>query len=360
MWVFWLVKSPPSHNDGDPGVFNPVSPPSTIGFPAIYIQPEEEGRQSTESLSQIWHTWWHNGYTAAMCAKVGKQHTGRTDNVFKHHVKQYARRLVQDGGVEGRAVTPPCESTGITTNCWTVIDGKTPELTKKDTSHPKTKEKPQWDSRRGAITIKSNPITAGWVTHKLENKYTTEVHPLEWRFWAPRQASQFGGVQQWEEEFLDNQTLKPSGIWLQNFDRTGGNRDSTVGGHTQSSVCIGTQGKEQWPHRRLNRTYLLVLEGSLQRQGMAVAHREDKDTSNRSPGKYSLAKALPESAISPTKRPGRLQRWVASGQTTNREGTQPHPSADKRIKVLLSSAHHSKTQLYPPPVPPIRKLAQAS
>ena len=31
----------------------------------------------------------------------------------------------------------------------------------------------------GAITIKSSPITAGWVTHKLENTYTTEVHPLE-------------------------------------------------------------------------------------------------------------------------------------------------------------------------------------
>ena len=32
---------------------------------------------------------------------------------------------------------------------------------------------------------------------------------------------------------------------MQDFDRTGGNRDSTLGGHTQSSVCIGTQGKEQ-------------------------------------------------------------------------------------------------------------------
>ena len=42
------------------------------------------------------------------------------------------------------------------------------------------------------------------------------------------------------------------------------------------------------------------------------------------------------------------------------EGTQPHPSADRRIKVLLSSAHQSNSQLYPPPVPPIRKLAQAS
>ena len=36
------------------------------------------------------------------------------------------------------------------------------------------------------------------------------------------------------------------------------------------------------------------------------------------------------------------------------------PSADKLIKVLLSSAHQGSTQFYPPPVPPIRKLAQTS
>ena len=37
-------------------------------------------------------------------------------------------------------------------------------------------------------------------------------------------------------------------------------------------------------------TYLLVLEGLLQRQGVAaVAHRGDKDTGSRSSGKYSLA-----------------------------------------------------------------------
>ena len=64
--------------------------------------------------------------------------------------------------------------------------------------------------------------------------------------------------------------------------------------------------------------------------------------------------------LAPPKSPGRLQCSVASGQKTNREGTQPHPSADKQIKVLLSSAHQSNSQLYPPPVPSIRKLAQAS
>ena len=68
-------------------------------------------------------------------------------NVFSNLKKK--EDLVQDGGVEGRTLTPSCESTGITTNWWTIIDRKTLELTKKDTPHPKTKEKPQWDGRKG-------------------------------------------------------------------------------------------------------------------------------------------------------------------------------------------------------------------
>ena len=43
--------------------------------------------------------------------------------------------------------------------------------------------------------------------------------------------------------------------------------------------------------------------------------------------------------LAPPKSPGRLQCWVVSGQTTNRERTQPHPSAVKRI---------SFTELHPP------------
>ena len=150
----------------------------------------------------------------------------------------------QDGRVEGHVLTSSWEKTRITTSCWTIIDRKTLELTKKHTPHPKTKEKPQWDGRWGAITVKSNPITARWVTQRLENTYTTEVHLLEWRLWAPCQVAN-PGVQQREEEFLENQTWKASGIWLQDFDRTKGNRDYTLRGHTQSSVCNGTQGKEK-------------------------------------------------------------------------------------------------------------------
>ena len=106
----------------------------------------------------------------------------------------YKRPISEDGGVEGHAFHPSFEKTRITTNCWTIINRKTLELTKKDTPHAKTKEKPQWDGSRGAITIKSYPITARWVTHKLENTYTTEIHQLEWRFWATCQASQPGGL----------------------------------------------------------------------------------------------------------------------------------------------------------------------
>ena len=47
-----------------------------------------------------------------------------------------------------------------------------------------------------------------------------------------------------------------------------GNRDSTLGGHTQGPVCTRTQGwKKQWLHKRLSQAYLLVLEGLLWRQG---------------------------------------------------------------------------------------------
>ena len=106
----------------------------------------------------------------------------------------------QGGGVEKRELTSSYEKTKITTNCWTTINNnnKMLEPTKKDTSrkdlHPKTKKKPQQDGMRGTSAIKSSPIHTRWVTHKLENNYTTEVLPQEWKFWAPCQAPQPGGL----------------------------------------------------------------------------------------------------------------------------------------------------------------------
>ena len=100
--------------------------------------------------------------------------------------------LVQDGGVEGCALISSWENTKITNSCWITIDRRTLEPTNKDTL-PKTKKKPQ-DGRRGIITIKSNPIPAGWVTHKLENNNTKDALPLLWRFWTLCQAPQPGDL----------------------------------------------------------------------------------------------------------------------------------------------------------------------
>ena len=56
--------------------------------------------------------------------------------IFSKRVE--VERLVQDGRVERRALTPSCKNTRITTSSWTIIDRKTLELTRKDTPHPKT------------------------------------------------------------------------------------------------------------------------------------------------------------------------------------------------------------------------------
>ena len=156
------------------------------------------------------------------------------------------------------------------------------------------------------------------------------------------------GVQQWEEEFPENQTLKAIRIWLQGFNRTGETQTPLLEG-THKVVCAsGPRGKEQGPHRRLNHTYLLVLEGLLQRQGVAVAHHGDKDTGSRSSGKHSLAWALLESAISPTKKPAASSAGLPQAkQPTGRELSPTHQQKSGikfywalHTRATPSSTHH--------------------
>ena len=162
------------------------------------------------------------------------------------------------------------------------------------------------------------------MTHKLENTYTTEVHPLEWRFWAPT-----SGFPTWGSSNGRRNSLRIR-LWrLAGFDC----RTSTGVGETEivlfeaphKLVCAsGPRGLEQWPHRRMNQTYLLVLEGLLQRRGLAVAQRRDKDSGSRSSGKYSLVWAPAESAISPTKEPGGTS--AGSPQAKQPTGREPSPT----------------------------------
>ena len=134
---------------------------------------------------------------------------------------------------------------------------------------------------------KSNPTPARWVTHKLETNYTTEVPPQDWRSWAPCQASQLGclamGRGAPRESGFEGQWGLIAGIpqdW-------GKQKLHSWRAHSWSSAHKDP-GKKQWLHKRLGQTYLLVLEGLLQRWGVAVAHCRDKDTCSGSAGKYSL------------------------------------------------------------------------
>ena len=63
--------------------------------------------------------------------------------IKKNRKKKHCGGINQDGGIEGRALTPSCESTRITTGCWTIIDRKTLDFTKEGTPRPRTEEKPQ-------------------------------------------------------------------------------------------------------------------------------------------------------------------------------------------------------------------------
>ena len=184
------------------------------------------------------------------------------------------------------------------------------EPTQKDTLHPETKKKPRRDSWRGAMQQNQIPYPSGG-------------QPTNWKIIIPQKFSyrsecsepcsrlpSLGSLEQ-EKEPPENQTLKASGFWLQEFHRTGGNKHSTLKGCTQGLVHTRTQGKKQWPHKSLGQTYLLVLEGLLWRWGAAVAYCRDKDTGSSSSGEYSLAWALLEATIF-SSRPGPTQQPVGS------------------------------------------------
>ena len=67
-----------------------------------------------------------------------------------------------------------------------------------------------------------------------------------------------------------------------------------------------------------------------------------------------------EVTTNPTIKTCRLQRWVTSGQTSSREGAQPHPSTGNQIKVLLSEALPTRVgPSFSHPVVPIKNLTQA-
>ena len=114
-----------------------------------------------------------------------------------------------------------------------------------------------------------------------------------------------------------------------------------------------TGGKEQRLRSRLKRNCLLLLEGLLRRRAGQAAPL------GRTPAQQPRMPPL-EGVSGPTSSRG-PQGGVASGRTTNREGAQPRPSVDTPVKALLSKVLPARAiQFFTLPVPPIRKLTEAS
>ena len=118
----------------------------------------------------------------------------------------------------------------------------------KDTPCSKTKEKPQWHGRRGAIMIKSNPTSSRCTTHKLENNSTKEpAKVLGPKTDIPTWGSGKGignpqGIWLWRTEAFDYSTLKGLG------------ETETLGGHKKNPMFTRTQGKGVVTHKRLSQT----------------------------------------------------------------------------------------------------------
>ena len=163
------------------------------------------------------------------------------------------------------------------------------ELTKKDTPCSKTKERLQWDNRRGYNhdKIKSHTFWMG-------DPQTGEEEYLRSSPSVVRVLSSMSVFPIWESR---KGTRNPQRIWLcrpAGFDYRISTRleeidNPLLEGTSKLLHTPGLRGKEQWPYRRQNQTYLLVLEGLLWRCGLSVAHCGDRGTGSSSPGRCSLA-----------------------------------------------------------------------
>ena len=136
---------------------------------------------------------------------------------------------------------------------------------------------------------------------------------------------------------------------MQDFHRSGENRDSTLGGYRQNLVYTKTQGKGAVAPQETEPDLPASVGGSL---AEAWVH----SSSLAEAVSYTMSPLI--GYHSPYHRVFRLLGWVTSGQTTNWEGSIAPPISRQLYSSFTehSPAHQTKTQFSPQPVPPIRKL----
>ena len=161
----------------------------------------------------------------------------------------------------------------------------------------------------------------------------------------------------------ENLALRVSGVWRQEFQRTGGNRNSTLGGEHKVSCTPGPREKSR-DFLGFRARLPAGIGGSpveVEWEEVAAAHCRNKHRDSGSSGEYTLAWALLEAAkIWNHSIACRVHYWNTTGQTTNRARIQLHPSVDRLLKVFLRTqlptkhtlwhvpAQRNKTELYPP------------
>ena len=182
---------------------------------------------------------------------------------------------VQDGRVEGCALSS-CERTTVATSCWTTIDRRTLEPTKKT---PHIQRQRSFNKMVGGAQSWSNQIPyprGGW--------------PSDWRTIIPKKFSHYcesselhvrlSNLGIWQRDWVspENLALSMSGVDYRPSRRLRETKTPVLK-DTHTILCTWRpRGEEQGPHRRLKQNALLVLEGLLQRCGSQGVHHKDGGT----------------------------------------------------------------------------------
>lgn len=113
------------------------------------------------------------------------------------------------------------------------------------------------------------------MTQKLENNIT-EVLTQQWEF-DPYIRLPSQRLCHWKEESQEHLLLQVSRTWVQELHRTGRNKDSTLGGHTEDFTYIRTQCKANsigdWLTNLQVSESFLISHGSL-RSGKTLAAKD--------------------------------------------------------------------------------------
>ena len=163
--------------------------------------------------------------------------------------------------------------------------------------------------------------------------------PTNWKTVIPQKFSHWREgsepwVQQREEKSPESPALKASGIWLQDYHRTGGNRNFTLEGHMQILKCTRTHGKKAVIPQETGPD--LSASTGVSCRGGRAHNCGDKDTGSSSSGKCSLAWALLKASVTLENSASALQQILKDQLCNNCERNSPRQGRDQQLKTPLS------------------------